>query len=214
MIWLYTGTPGSGKSVHVAKDIYWKLLKPDWVFANFEINFDYFYKKGKNRQCGIFIERPNYKLNPKWFVEFSKLYFKKDKRGRIIEAQALLVIDECQLMFNSRDWQSTKDRMDWISFFTQHRKLGYNVILITQHDRLIDRQIRALVEYEVLHRKLNNFKFIGKLVGRLLGGSAFIAITTWYGAKQKVSSEVFGGKKYYEFYDSYKMFSDSAPKKA
>jgi len=205
MIWLYTGTPGSGKSIHAAKDIYWKLRKHDWVIANFDINSDYFVKGNKNIQKGIFIERPNWKINAQWLIDFSRSYFKKDKRGRTIEGQALLVIDECQRLFDSRDWQA-QGRREWIKFFTQHRKLGYNIILITQHDRFIDRQIRGLVEYEVLHRKLNNFKFIGKVVGRLMGGSAFIAITTWYGAREKISSEVFAGKKYYEFYDSYKMF--------
>ena len=215
MIWLYTGTPGSGKSVHVAKDIYWKLRKPEWVFANFEINRDFFWDKKhkKNSQKGIFIERPNWKLNARWLIDFAKAYFSKDTKGRIIEGQALLVIDECQLIFNAREWQAN-DRMEWTSFFTQHRKLGYNIILITQFDRLIDRQIRSLVEYEVKHRKLNNYKLLGKICGLLLGGTAFMSITYWYGARERISSEMFAGKKYYEFYDSYKMFNEEKNPKA
>jgi zona occludens toxin (predicted ATPase) len=209
MIWLYTGTPGSGKSLHVAKDIYTKLLKEDWVFANFEINLDYFIPKKrrnpKNTMKGVFIERDNFKLNSKWFMDFAQSYFKRDKKGRIKEGQALLVIDECQLMFNSRDWNNT-GRYEWISFFTQHRKFGYNILLVTQYDRLIDRQMRSLVEYEVKHRKLSNFKMFGKIVAFVMGGNAFMSITYWYGVKEKISAELFSGKKYYNFYDSYRIF--------
>ena len=206
MIWLYTGTPGSGKSLHIAKDVYYKLKKESWVFANFEINTDYFIKKKKkNTMKGVFIERDNYKLSPLWLENFAVSYFKRDSKGRIAENQALLIIDEAQLIFNSRDWQAT-GRNDWIHFFTQHRKYGFNIIICTQFDRLIDRQIRSLVEYEIRHRKLNNFKIIGKIVALLMGGNAFIAINYWYGAKEKISSEVFSGKRYYSFYDSYKIF--------
>ena len=213
MIWLYTGTPGSGKSLHVAKDVYYKLLKKDWVFANFEINVDYFLHKRKKEMPGTFILRPNWKLSAMWFMNFAQEFFSRDAKGRIKEGQALIVIDECQLMFNSRDWQAA-DRGEWTSFFTQHRKYGYNIILITQFDRLIDRQMRSLVEYEVKHRKLNNFKIIGKIVGLLMGGNAFMAISYWYGAKERISSEMFAGKKYYEFYDSYKIFSVKEKSKA
>ena len=71
------------------------------------------------------------------------------------EGQTLVVIDECQIIFNCRDF-GRKDRNAWVTFFAQHRKLGFNVILITQSDRMLDRQIRSLVEEEVKHRKLNN----------------------------------------------------------
>ena len=38
-----------------------------------------------------------------------------------------------------------------MTFFSQHRKLGFNIILITQSDRMLDKQIRSLVEDEVKH---------------------------------------------------------------
>ena len=40
------------------------------------------------------------------------------------------------------------------SHFSQHRKLGYRVILIAQFDRMLDRQIRSVLEYEYIHRKV------------------------------------------------------------
>lgn len=98
-----------------------------------------------------------------------------------------------------------------MTFFSQHRKLGFNVILITQSDRMLDRQIRPLIETEVRHRKLNNYGFGGLLLSLFsFGRSWFIAIDYWYGGnKLKLGHTVFPfRKRYSEVYDSYKLFSD------
>jgi len=95
--------------------------------------------------------------------------------------------------------------MAWINFFTQHRKLGYHFILISQNDRLIDRQIRGFLEYEVKHRKLNNF---GPFV--LLPVPTFVTITYWYSIREKVDREFFFYKrKYSEIYNSFFLFDGS-----
>ena len=47
MIDLYTGTPGSGKSLHCAKEIYNRLSRGKGVIANFDINLTIFKKKKK-----------------------------------------------------------------------------------------------------------------------------------------------------------------------
>lgn len=207
MIYLYTGTPGSGKSLHVARDIYWSLRRGKRVMANFGINLDLFKKKDLPYiRGGLFKEYDMYAMTPKFLMDFARWQFKRNKKGRIIEGQCILVIDECQMIFDCRDWQAV-DRREWAKFFTQHRKFGYKIVLITQFDRLIDRKIRAVVEYEVVHRKLNNYNLFGLFLGLIGGGSAFISITRWYGARLKVGSEIFWGKKkYYEFYDSYQIF--------
>lgn len=196
MIYLFTGTPGSGKSLHLAKLILFRLnhkLKNRRVIANFEID-EKFNKKGE------FVYIDNLDLTPDKLIKYSYENFKPG-----IENQCMLCIDECQILFNSRDWQKMKNRMDWIKFFTQHRKLGYDIYLITQQDRLIDRQIRNLAEYEVKHRKVNNFK-----IGRLLPMSTFVAITYWYGVNEKLDTEFFTYKKKYgNLYNSYKIFDNA-----
>lgn len=196
MIYLYTGSPGSGKSYHVAVDIYNRLTKHRYkrVIANFQIN------TSKIKKCkGEFIYKDNSELTVKYLMEYAK---KKHKEG--IENQTLLVIDEAQIKYNSREWQIKRDeRMEWIEFFTQHRKLGYNIILITQFDRMIDRQIRSLVEYEVKHRKINNFK-----IGRIFPVTTFACITYWYGVNEKIDVEfLFYKRKYSRIYDSYSLVS-------
>lgn len=208
MISMYTGTPGSGKSLHVAKKIYDRVTqkKNNTVIANFEIE-----RKAIKDFKGHFYYLANNYLSPDFFYQYAVNKHVRKPDGKIVEGQTLIVIDECQIIFNSRDWNA-KNRMDWVSFFTQHRKYGYHIILVTQFDRLVDRQIRSLVEYEIVHRNVSNFKTFGFLLGLLFGGNLFIAITKWYAAKEKMSQEYFVvRKKYTRIYDSYKIFE---PRKA
>ncbi|HAT4094501.1 TPA: DUF2075 domain-containing protein [Clostridium perfringens] len=201
MIWLYTGTPGSGKSLHVSKKIleYLQIEKKN-VIANFPVNEKvvnknkFFFTSRKRNGKFNFIDNSDLTVNA--LVEYAR---KNHMLG--VEHQTLLVIDECQTFFNPREFQR-KDRLDWNNFFSQHRKLGYEVILVTQNDRLIDRQIRALVEYEVKHRKINNFS-----VGRFFPFATFACITYWYGVREKINVSLFTYRKYLgELYDSFKMF--------
>lgn len=75
--------------------------------------------------------------------------------GKYLEGSGLLILDECQLIFNSRKWEKN---FDWIQFFTQHRKLGWNVSLIAHHIDMIDSQIRPLAEYESRFRNLQKVR--------------------------------------------------------
>lgn len=194
MIWLYSGTPGSGKSLHVAKDIYTKVgFRKQNVIANFEVDTALLYKGKKH---GTFVFCDNRNLTVKWLTAYA---MQNHVRGR--EGQTLLIIDECQVHFNPREF-GRKDRLDWISFFCEHRKLGFNVILVTQFDRLLDRQIRSLVEYEYKHRKVNNFK-----IGMLLPFPMFCAVEYWYGVREKLSTSFFPyRRKYGALYDTFKTF--------
>lgn len=59
----------------------------------------------------------------------------------------LIVLDECGVFFNSRDWQAN-DRQEVIKWLLHSRKLGWDVILIVQDVAIIDKQIRlALCEH-------------------------------------------------------------------
>lgn len=202
MIYLYSGTPGSGKSLHTASVIYWSLKRGLPVIANFGFNLS----KIKHRK-GEFIERDNETLTPAFLINYARDYFhgKPIKEGTI-----LLVIDECQLLFNAREWNIT-GRAEWLSFFTQHRKFGYDIILVAQFDRMIDRQIRSLIEYEQVHRKVSNYGLKGKFLSIVMGGNLFVAVKVWYPMKERVGSEFFHArKKYYSLYDTYSMFGTVA----
>lgn len=157
MISLYSGTPGAGKSLHIAQVLYYRLRAKKAVVSNFDLNLDLV--RGKRKTIGDYVYCPNDQLLPQYLIAYSQAYFshRKFKEGAI-----LLVLDEAQLLFNARTWDA-KGRSDWLSFFTQHRKYGYDVILVAQFDRMIDRQIRSLIEYEYKHRKVGNAGKFGAL---------------------------------------------------
>ena len=244
MINFYSGRPGNGKSLHMAMEIYRAMKKGKNVIANFEINERYFLKFDRKHpgKLGHFIYMPpeywNYNCiglcrnrehrvtEPPSGVfsyieglkNFALQFHKKNRRGQIIEGQTLLVLDECadDYLFNSRSW-NRKDRLAWVQFFRQHRKYGYEVYLIAQDDKSIDKQIRGILQTEYEHRLVNNYKLFGKILGFLAGGRLFVVVQKNYAVKGKnarTKSSFFTAEKFYNFYDSYKIFSASGGARA
>lgn len=208
MIELYSGTPGSGKSLHTAKEIRSLLRMHNRVIiGNFYVN-----TKAVRRCKGTYLYVSNDRLLPERLLQFSRRLSGHLGR-RLKEGELLLVIDEAQLLFNSREWQQVS-RNGWLSFFSQHRHYGYNIILAAQFDRMLDRQIRSLIEYEVIHRKVSRFGYIGFFVGLLTGNNLYIAVKLWYPIKERVESVLFvGNKRLFALYDSYNHFDTPTPRK-
>lgn len=197
MISLYSGTPGSGKSLDAAAKVRASLKWYRPVIGTFHINKDCLYKNSKYEYTYVNI----YKLTPDFLVQYAKEHLPQKSNP---EGSFLLVIDEAQRIFNSRDWNA-QDRMGWITFFAEHRHLGYDVILISQNDRMLDRQIRALIEYNYIHRKLSAFGIIGKIFSLFSG--QFVVVRQWYPLKERIDGSFFrGDKKLYNFYDSFEDF--------
>lgn len=200
MIELYSGTPGSGKSLHLARKVRDSLKFSCNVIGTFHINKKNLWKNSKYEYTYINI----YDLTPQYLYNYYQEHKKELKPH--IEGSFLLVIDECQRIFNSREWQTNANRKDWITFFAEHRHLGFNVILISQTDIMIDRQIRSLIEYNTLHRKVDNLGFFGKFLSLFTG--QFVCVKTWYAIKgYNLGSEfIRGNKKLFEFYDTFEDF--------
>ena len=168
MIHFFTGKPGNGKSLHMAEIIYREMKKGKNVIANFPVNEGYFENCRHPEKTGVFLYEPNfYWLNNAYILpggtskscsysyidglyNYARMFHKRNKKGQIIEKQTLLVLDECQELFNNRLW-NRKDRLLWTGFFRQHRKLGYEVYLISQDDKVIDKQIRNVLQFEYEH---------------------------------------------------------------
>lgn len=207
MLYLYTGTPGSGKSLHVASVIRRALSSsrpgripgrkpPHPVIANFPIN-------PSTIGYEAFTYCPNHLLTPDYLYDFAKEYWGDSP---VREDTIYLIVDEAQLLFNSRDW-GRGNRMEWVRFLSQHRHFGYCVIFVTQFDRMIDRQIRSLTEYEVKHRKVANIGLKGRIVSLLALGQLFVAVYVYYGMNEKTEARFFRGhKSLYRLYDSYALF--------
>lgn len=196
MILLYSGTPGSGKSLHAARTICNWARSGSPIIANFQCDLSR-YKKAD------FLCIDNTQLTPEFLISYAQ---SKHEKTAFKEDSILLVIDECQLLFNAREWQKN-GRAEWLSFFTQHRKYGYKIILIAQFDRMIDRQIRSVIEYEYIHRKMSNFGTWGKILSLFFGGNSFIAVERYYPLNEKLHSEIFHARKrLYSIYNSYATF--------
>lgn len=200
MIELYSGTPGSGKSLHQASKILEYCNAGFPAVGNTAINPEVLRKKCR----GLYTYIPNDKLTVDLLVQISRDYFKNHK---FREERILLVIDEAQILFNARDY-GRKDRAPWLSFFSQHRKFGYHIILVAQFDRMIDRQIRCLIEYEEKHRKVGNIGIGGAIFNAVALGGLFCSVRMWYPLQEKVGVSFFKyRRKLSRLYDSYAVFA-------
>ena len=181
MIELYCGTPGSGKSASMMVELVYHLLSGGVVATNFRLTehwaediVKWRYKRARKDQ-----EYCLKKARELWLRTFYvgtadsvKLLSKAMKRGdgkglekfcspkmaKRREGMGRLFIDEAQLYFNSRTW---RDNMGFIEFFTQHRKLRWDVVLVAHAEDMIDGQIRNLVEMVSCYRALHNVKMLG-----------------------------------------------------
>jgi len=150
VIEVFTGGVGSGKSYHaLSKGLAWvecRLRFRRYVVANFPVI----------RQNERWIYIPNEQLKP---LELVRMSFERGWYGN--ESQCLLIIDEASVLFNARDWQlKGKERLDWIKFFAQSRKLGYDIVLISQDIRSLDRQVRSLADVEVKHLAFSRLPYL------------------------------------------------------
>lgn len=211
MISHFSGCPGSGKSLRMASMIRERLLLKKETLANFDINPDAF----KPSQFEHFHYVPNEVLTPKFLADFSEQYFSTHpfKEGKLV-----IFIDEAQVIFDTRRWSDDGrgnsagvPRSDWVKFFTLHRKLGYDIYLISQMAGagMLDKQIRSLIEYEWHHRKVNNFGVLGFFVSiLLLGHPLVVSVCTWFTAKQRITSKwIIGRKSLYKIYDTRAVFN-------
>ena len=99
MISLYSGTPGAGKSLHLASRLLnWMKYKNAPIIGNFQTDFSCI-----QNPKGHYLYIDNSDLTVDRLINFSKNYSEYVGR-RVKEGEILLVIDECQIMFNARDW--------------------------------------------------------------------------------------------------------------
>lgn len=240
MIYLYQGTPGSGKSFHATERIFFNLrYNRGNVISNFQINVEQiFLTKRGYRKWRLMEKFPKLQLemkskdyipvkchfdywdNSEMTIDRFKEYCYQHHKYRTImmdgepqrayfEDQTLIVIDEAQVLFNCREW-GDKTRQDWCKFFSQHRHYGFNFILIAQHERMLDRQIRYLIEIFVDHRNIRYFNWFAKLICLFTGGSMFISLFRWQGCKDIMSREFSRFKlRIASIYNSYMIFDNT-----
>ena len=200
LIEIYTGYPGTGKSLHVAQRVRSVARRGYPVISNVKYNL----QRGKS----IYV--PNNRLSPEALEKFALAYWQG--KGQVKEGSILLVIDEAQLMLNSRDWQDSA-RMSWLGFFSQHRKLGYSIVLVAQTKDMLDKQIRSLAEEYVAHVRIDRMRILGPFIRILAFNHPVVLCSHRYaGVRQdsrdaRLGSEyVIGRRSLYRVYDSYQRW--------
>lgn len=200
LIEIYTGYPGTGKSLHVAQRVRSVARRGYPVISNVKYNL----------QIGRSIYVSNQRLTPEALEKFALAYW--EGRGPVKEGSILLVIDEAQLLLNSRGWQDSM-RMQWLGFFSQHRKLGYSVILVAQTRDMLDKQIRSLAEEYVAHVRIDRMRILGPLFRVLAFGHPLVLCSHRYAGVRQDSRDarlgaeyVIGRRSLYRVYDSYQRW--------
>lgn len=132
MLYLITGVPGSGKTLKMISDL---MNRQDL----------------KNRPLYLDgIPEVNEKIIPNLPIpegESMQTWHKWAPTG------AILVIDECQRVFRPRP--SGSKVPDYVAELETHRHKGIDIFLLTQHPRLIDSNVRALIGHHCHIAKTN-----------------------------------------------------------
>lgn len=206
---LYSGTPGSYKSYHATAEILKWLSWGRNVIANYPIDATKFYKSSsKQKKLGTFVFLRNTELTVNYLINFAKKNHKPS-----IKAQTLLVIDEASIMFNARQFDQ-QNRMDWVNFFANHRHFNFDVILIAQNDRMLDRQIRGLLEYDFKHRAIKNMN-LAMMIASMVCKGLFHVVEIWYPCKMKTNTQLCKfNKKKADCYDTMALFKFTEDKPA
>ena len=229
MIEVLQGALGSGKSATAVARAFYHLKRGGVVCANFSLVDGWAQKLADNLLLSkIPFFGPRYAA--KKAVSFYKRFFRVDTldainkinprelsvdiyqdNGKYSEGNGLLILDECHLMFNTRDWQRNQNQ-GWIQFFSQSRKKGWDVLLISHSIESIDKQIRPLCELESRFRNLQKIHF--PLIGFPLSPIPLFLVITRY-AGLGAGSGVIAYKNLYPLpayaaalYDSLEVFGD------
>lgn len=173
MITGITGYPGEGKTLYASKVMRTAILNGTLTVSNIHVNDDSFW---------VYYE--NYML----LTEFQ---------------EGLLIIDEAQVIMNSRRWREFPPEFQ--AFAQQHRHQGVDIIAMTQNLNRVDNTFRELVQ-ELYQVERHFIWDKGILVGRFRL-HRLIEPPTGYQYSGE-SSSFWATRDDFEYYDTYSRKGD------
>ena len=149
MIIGFAGTPGSGKSYEAVKKIVDNLRMGRVVFTNIDGMFDPECLEALKSVCDL----SDLALQ----IQFHKIENEQLEEFWLhVQPGSLIVLDEVQKVFSSREWQTEKNKQ-FASWASTHRHQGFDLVLISQQMERIDAAVRGLLEWTYVFRKVNFF---------------------------------------------------------
>lgn len=197
MISVYTGFPGSGKSLHAVSLIYAHVKGKAMVYTNIDL--------------AGFGNNPYFEYHD--FTWFEKVENVKNCASAHFhdKVKTLFVIDEAQVLFDSRNW-NTYGRKEWNIFFSMHRHYKCDIVLVTQSFQNLDKRIRANIEFQCQHVNIKNATKLSHMFLQFFPDFMFLSNKFYANTKELLcSSWIFARKKYIKLYNTYDRVGLSVP---
>jgi Zonular occludens toxin (Zot). len=150
MIEIFQGRIGGGKTYNAVLRMAGHMRKGGHVFTNIEVNWEGF-KILCEKSFGFIAQDEQFHVLTTEQIPSVHKHIASGSQG----CAALVVVDEAQLFYNSRDWQ--KQDKGLLTFLTQSRKVCVDMIFITQAATNIDKQFRVLCQYVWAFKDMKRF---------------------------------------------------------
>jgi hypothetical protein len=196
MIHFIVGKPGGGKTYYSVRQICHELMHGDrFIVTNVALNLEelaeFCHKECsepvdisgrvrilnelESQQFWIY-EGPGRECRGRHVVSEGNLRVDYPDFSTRTGKGVLYVIDEVHVHFGARQWQKTSS--DCTHYQTQHRKLGDDVLLVTQHPEQVDKAFRRLAQDYTVIRYLANERILGFNVGRVFRRATYLDVKT------------------------------------
>jgi adenosyl cobinamide kinase/adenosyl cobinamide phosphate guanylyltransferase len=183
---LVTGPLGTGKSFYAIRKAVDSLESGKVVITNFPMSPDWTDRVVDRHPVRWVIPGRRRKLKAKWrastMVVPDIATLVRIRLKGVGEGRGVVILDEVHRWMNSRTWKD-EDRLKIVEWFSLSRKLGFDVYLITQDSKNVDRQVRDLFEYHIQLANIKRFKVLGIPV---MPFNLFLAIWQWHGAGKAI----------------------------
>jgi len=222
-----TGQKGSGKTTLSMLYLFRYLASGRVVFTNFRLYGGWFVAAARIMAGGVekFAALPpgeqrsltqDVRSRCFRFDEWDDLYqvLPKRNKGESPEDRFLCIYDEASIRLNSRTWsdRTSKSKARYghaareTQFFSQGRKLGFTLLVISQSEQGLDNQFRQQAGYRVHLRHLKQQGYMGVR----LPFDRMLAIYHWGETKSIIKRKLFRYPQWLaNYYDSWELFDGS-----
>lgn len=151
MLILITGLPGASKTLNAIK-----YVREDDLFLELDADGNPVLIDGKPKRRPVFYHN----INQLKFEDWTLLTDDEAKQPDQIPAGSVIIYDECQDIFPVLPQSKSGNIPAHYTYMNKHRHNGHDVILITQHPKNLNTQLRRLVNKHIHYKR----QFGGKKV--------------------------------------------------